>query len=85
MFEKITDRLPLYAEYYEQVIKRWDKVKAQEHHRKAYETRRLRVAKSVGYVYVDIIEFCHDACRIFSNKRAGMFLRCVLYRTTSLA
>lgn len=74
MFEKITDRLPLYADYYEQVVKRWDKIEANEHHRKAYETRKLRVAQSLGYVYADIIEFCQDACKIFSSKQGGMFL-----------
>jgi len=34
---------------------------------KTYET----LFQALSHVYVDILQFCHDACRLFSKKRRG--------------
>lgn len=34
--------------------------------------------KALSFVYVDIMQFCHDACHMFSRKRGGeLGLSCV--------
>ncbi|KAF4453686.1 NACHT domain-containing protein [Fusarium austroafricanum] len=71
MFEKLGDRLPGYAEYYERVVVRWKKVSANDGQRASYEARTTRMVKALSYVYADILQFCQEACRIFSTKSGG--------------
>ncbi|KAK7416638.1 hypothetical protein QQX98_005109 [Neonectria punicea] len=71
MFEKLSDRLPGYAEYHERVVKRWEKILANNDQLEAYEARRLRMAKSLSYIYADIMQFCQECCKIFSTKKGG--------------
>ncbi|KAK7427391.1 hypothetical protein QQZ08_006160 [Neonectria magnoliae] len=71
MFEKLSDRLPGYAEYHERIVKRWEKILANNDQLEAYEARRLRMAKSLSYIYADIMQFCQECCKIFSTKKGG--------------
>jgi hypothetical protein len=72
MFEKIGDILPGYAEYYERVVQRWTKITATDVQRTSYDIRRMRIFKALSYVYADVVQFCQEACKIFSAKKGGV-------------
>ncbi|KAI9830344.1 MAG: hypothetical protein M1819_005725 [Sarea resinae] len=60
MFEKIFLRLPSY----EDQIRRL--------RGSASSTSQPRLIRALSYVYADIIQFCRDACKIFTNKRGDV-------------
>jgi hypothetical protein len=63
MFQEMNRKLPNYALRVELIRSRADKMSWRRTHE--------RVFKSLSLVYVDILQFCHDACRLFSKKRRG--------------
>jgi hypothetical protein len=71
MFERIGDRLPGYGEYCDRVLKRWSKIPTTEEQKTALDNRCQRLVKALTYVYADIIQFCQEACRIFSTSKKG--------------
>jgi hypothetical protein len=64
MFEKMAQNLPAYEEY---VVKL--QFRAQKYGRKPHP----RLLKALAYIYVDIIQFCLDACRLFSAGKNGTY------------
>ncbi|KAF8852440.1 hypothetical protein BDZ45DRAFT_730184 [Acephala macrosclerotiorum] len=34
--------------------------------------------KALSFVYVDILQFCHDACRLFSKRRRGLWYKATI-------
>jgi hypothetical protein len=72
-FEKLADmfgdfrrKLPNYAVHVE--IIRGRKPFAD---RPAWRKTHECLIKALSFVYVDILQFCHDASRLFSKKRRG--------------
>jgi hypothetical protein len=69
MFELIAERLPAYGEYYERVRER---VAAGNHNSDwGKDASNERMCKALSYVYADIVEFCQEACKIFSGNKSG--------------
>jgi hypothetical protein len=82
MLDKISSRLPLYHDHYDQYLKRRQKdtsgpgaTRATGPHPLAnsLEQSSQRIMKTMSLLYADIIQFCQEACSIFS-KRAGGWL-----------
>lgn len=74
MFEKIGDVLPGYAQYFNQIMKRETRGNQDGQVRSSIDDpSRQRISKALSYVYTDIVEFCQEACDIFSSQKRGGF------------
>lgn len=68
MFEKITQRLPVYKEH----LKRLKIHKKKEPNVAAVSSPAdERLVKALSLIYADIIQFCQQACKIFATKKGG--------------
>jgi hypothetical protein len=65
MFENMAMQLPAYEEHIKEL-----KERAQQQGREVSP----RLLKALAYVYSDLIQFCFDACRLFSKKRSSMLV-----------
>lgn len=78
MIEKIGQSLPAYEEYLKLFSARRKKlvIETSEYDEESsfqLEFCNHRLYKALSYVYVDIIQFCQEACNIFGTKRGGMY------------
>jgi hypothetical protein len=64
MFENMGLLLPAYEEYVQEL-----RIRVQQARREVSP----RLLKALSYVYSDLIQFCFDACKLFSKKRSSMF------------
>jgi hypothetical protein len=67
MFDEIRNMLPNYANRVEIIRDRHQ----DEHETLVWRETHECLFKALSLVYVDILQFCHDACRLFSKKRLG--------------
>ena len=71
MFDEFRRELPAYYKQVEIIrerIKGTTSLKISDGvWQKTYET----LFQALSHVYVDILQFCHDACRFFSKKHRG--------------
>jgi len=65
MVEDIFAFLPAYGDHVEKITERANVSGWRESHQ--------FLMKSLSYVYVDILRFCHDSCQLFSHKRSGTY------------
>lgn len=70
MLQQIGDILPAYEEYLNIFVNRRTS-QMETGIAPALELRHHRLYKSLSFVYVDIIQFCQEACRIFGSKKGG--------------
>jgi len=63
MFENMGMLLPAYEEYVHDL-----QARAQQRGREVSS----RLLKALAYVYTDLIQFCYDACKLFSKKWSSM-------------
>jgi hypothetical protein len=76
MIQKIGEALPAYEEYYQMFVTRRRKAESEASGSLPTQTlptqiRHHRLYKALSYVYADIMQFCQEACKIFSTKRGG--------------
>jgi hypothetical protein len=81
MFEKISNRLPAYHEHYVRLLERrkQENVTSDRSGRPTMTAMTVdfsgpsheRALKALSLVYADIIQFCQEACKIFSSKKGG--------------
>ena len=64
MFGNIAERLPQYKEHI-------GRLQSRRNNDRGDTMSLTRLLGALSYVYADIIQFCQDACRIFSTKRKG--------------
>jgi hypothetical protein len=69
MFDEIRQQLPNYARQIEIIKSRNSDDGESLIWRETHEC----LFKALSVVYGDILQFCHDACRLFSKKRRGGF------------
>jgi hypothetical protein len=70
MLQRIGELLPAYEEYFRLFVQRrklWNSSATNS----TNNVRHYRLYKVLSYVYVDIIRFCQEACKIFGTKRGG--------------
>lgn len=67
MIEKMTISLPAYEDYLESLHSR--AIRARQEQKDHNVSSRL--LKALAYVYADILQFCQEACELFSNSGRG--------------
>jgi hypothetical protein len=71
MLQQIGDVLPAYEEFFDLFVKRRSSLEKETGIAPSLELRHHRLYKALSFVYVDVIQFCQEACRIFGSKRGG--------------
>ncbi|KAK8078858.1 hypothetical protein PG994_002665 [Apiospora phragmitis] len=66
MLEKISYRLPGYAEYYQKLVHR------RQQNIMDGDISTLTSNRVLSYIYTDITRFCQEACKPFSTRRRGI-------------
>lgn len=72
MFEEFRRKLPKYANQVERIRERIGRIR--ENKELGWLNTYTCVIKALSFVYVDMLQFCHDACRLFTKKRRGRWL-----------
>lgn len=77
MFEKIGNRLPGYAEYYERLLARHVSETSEQNTpesdiKNVPKFESPRVLRVLSYIYTDLMQFCQQACQLFSTKKRGV-------------
>ena len=80
MFAQISEKLPRYSRQFDLIS---DRGRRREEDRGAghwkwldtkWDSYYISLAKSLGYVYQDILVFCQDACSILPRQGLGIIL-----------
>lgn len=72
MFEKISNRLPGYAEYYQRLVERHQLRTAWGSEAVDFVSNPNRAATALSYIYSDITQFCQEACKVFASRQRGV-------------
>ena len=67
MIEKMTVSLPAYEDYIDTL---YDRPRQPEKDRKKYNMSN-RLLKALSYIFADILQFCQEACELFSKYGKG--------------
>ena len=74
MMEKIVHRLPAYREHLRFLRERSEKLAGATDSTMIDD--RSRLAISLSYVFVDVVQFCQSACNMFATKATGEWNTC---------
>lgn len=71
MLQQTGEVLPAYEEFFNIFVNRRKSQEKETGIAPTVELRHHRLYKALSFVYVDIIQFCQEACRIFGSKKGG--------------
>ncbi|PVH88665.1 hypothetical protein DL98DRAFT_648024 [Cadophora sp. DSE1049] len=78
MFEEFRRKIPNYHTHFRLIETRIRESEAKVEAESEWHETHACLFKALALVYTDMLQFCHDACRLFSRKRRGVRYKAVV-------